>query len=74
MGRVMPASVGLPEPGVVHGTGPALAVNAGGPAGLLDRKSPGPTPRLTAAHRAELATRQDQRGRTWRMTRNRPGS
>jgi transposase len=30
--------------------------NADGLAGLLDRKAPGPTPRLTAAHRAELAT------------------
>jgi transposase len=28
--------------------------NAEGPDGLLDRKSPGPTPRLTAAHRAAL--------------------
>jgi transposase len=29
--------------------------NAQGPAGLIDRKSPGPTPRLTAEHRKALA-------------------
>jgi transposase len=30
--------------------------NAEGPNGLLDHKSPGPTPRLTEAHRAGVAT------------------
>jgi hypothetical protein len=34
--------------------------NAEGPAGLLDRKAPGPRPRLTAEHRNALAARIDQ--------------
>jgi len=33
--------------------------NAEGPAGLIDRKAPGPTPRLTEAHRAALAAQLD---------------
>lgn len=32
-----------------------LRFNAAGPLGLIDRKAPGPTPRLTDAHRAALA-------------------
>jgi transposase len=32
-----------------------LRFNAEGPNGLIDRKASGPTPRLTEAHRAELA-------------------
>ncbi|MCE3250437.1 MAG: family transposase [Geminicoccaceae bacterium] len=32
-----------------------LRFNAEGPDGLLDRKAPGPTPRLTDTHRAALA-------------------
>ena len=34
--------------------------NAEGPAGLIDRKAPGPTPRLTDAHRAALAAQLDR--------------
>lgn len=34
--------------------------NADGPAGLLDRKAPGPTPLLTDAHRQALAAQIDQ--------------
>jgi len=34
--------------------------NAEGPAGLLDRKAPGPTPRLTDEHRKALAAQIDQ--------------
>ena len=34
--------------------------NAEGPAGLIDRKAPGPTPRLTDDHRKALAARIDQ--------------
>ena len=32
-----------------------MKFNAHGPAGLIDRKAPGPTSRLTTAHRAALA-------------------
>jgi len=42
----------------MRSTGDAL--NAEGPAGLLDRKAPGPTPRLTDEHRRALAARIDQ--------------
>lgn len=34
--------------------------NAGGPDGLRNRKAPGPTPRLTDAHRQALAAQIDQ--------------
>jgi transposase len=37
-----------------------LRFNAEGPAGLLDRKAPGPTPLLTDAHRQALAAQIDQ--------------
>ena len=37
-----------------------LRFNAEGPAGLIDRKAPGPTPLLTAAHRQALAAQIDR--------------
>jgi transposase len=37
-----------------------LRFNAKGPDGLIGRKPPGPTPRLTEAHRRALAARTDQ--------------
>ena len=37
-----------------------LRFNAEGPEGLIDRKPPGPTPRLTEAHRRALAAQIDQ--------------
>jgi transposase len=37
-----------------------LRFNAEGPEGLIDRKPPGPTPRLTEVHRRALAARIDQ--------------
>ena len=37
-----------------------MRFNAEGPAGLIDRKAPGPSPRLTDEHRKALAARIDQ--------------
>jgi transposase len=37
-----------------------LRFNAEGPEGMIDRKPPGPTPRLTDAHRQALALQIDQ--------------